>query len=87
MVYMDMFFAVARYFFDTNEDGTLVRDEEGCEMNGPQAARVEAIAILPQLAKDLKTDGNRYTLAVTVRDVTSKPVFQAKLSFNCAWLE
>ena len=79
---------MTRYFFDIINNGDLVHhDEEGDELDGLQAARVEAIAILPNLARDLKIDGDQYTFVVTDRDVTGKSVFRAKLSFDCAWLE
>ena len=78
---------MTQYFFDVVENGNLVRDIEGTELDGLQTARVEAIAILPDLAKGLKADDDGYDLAVTVRDVTGKPVFQAKFSLDCAWLE
>ena len=79
--------SMARYFFDVTSDGDLIQDEEGDELDGLQAARAEAIAILPGLARDLKTDVDQHTLAVTARDVTGKSVFRAKLSLNCVWLE
>ena len=78
---------MTRYFFDVTSNGDLIQDEEGDDLDGLQAARAEAIAILPDLARDLKIDGDQHSLAVTARDVTGKSVFRAKLSLNCVWLE
>lgn len=78
---------MTRYFFDVTSNDNLIQDEEGDELDSPQAARAEAIAILPGLARAMKIDGDQHTLAVTVRNVTGKPVFRAKLSLDCVWLE
>ena len=78
---------MTRYFFDVTDNNTLILDKEGSELHGLRAARAEAISILPDLAKGLELHGNRQTFAVTTRDATGKPVFQATLSLDCTWLE
>ena len=78
---------MARYFFDITDNDNLIRDTEGTELDGAQAARVEAIAVLPELVKGLEADGDHHTLTVTVRDVVGRPVFQANLVLDCAWMD
>ena len=78
---------MARYFFDFTNNGDLIQDKEGDELDGLQAVRAEAVAILPDLAKNLEIDSDQHTFAVTARDVTGRPIFRAKLSFDCVWLE
>lgn len=78
---------MARYFFDFTSNNNLTQDDEGSEFDELQDVRTEVVTVLPELAKNLKIDSDQHTFAVTARDVTGRPVFQAKLSFDCAWLE
>ena len=56
-------------------------------MDGLPAVCAEAIAILPDLAREIRTDDTHQIFAVTAKDATGKPVFRAKLSLDCTWLE
>ena len=78
---------MARYFFDVVDNGNLVQDEEGSNLNDLQSVRAEAVCILPDLARNVKFDGNHHTFTVTARDAMGDSVFRAELSFNCTWLE
>ena len=78
---------MALYFFDVIDNGRLIKDTEGSNLNGLQDGRIEAIAILPDLTKGLRFDGNHHTFIVTARDAMGESVFRAELSFNCIWLE
>ena len=78
---------MSRYFFDVTHKGNLTQDEEGHELYGLPAVCAEAIAILPDLAREIRTDDTHQIFAVTAKDATGKPVFRAKLSLDCTWLE
>jgi hypothetical protein len=77
-----------RFFFDTTSDRALVRDQIGTELPSWEAARQEAIRLLPDIARDeLPNDGNRRDIIADVRDETGRIVFTAQLSFMARRVE
>ena len=77
---------MGKYHFDFEDNGRLSQDKDGHELDGLQAARVEAITILPELIKGLTGDGDQHTFSVTVRNEIGTPVFRVTLSLDCEWL-
>lgn len=73
------FVAVPRYFFDTRENDRFVRDEEGLELAGLDAARAEATETLTNMARDVIPKSERHTLSVEVRDDRERPVLKASV--------
>jgi len=70
-----------RYFFDTYDGETITEDDEGLELEGIEAARREALAALPDMARAMiPDDGDRRTMVVKVRDESGKVVLQAALA-------
>lgn len=74
-----------RYFFETYDDDILYRDDEGTELEGPQAARMAALSALPDMARDKIPDGDRRTFSSTVRDGEGKVVYQAIMTLVGEW--
>ena len=72
---------MARYYFDTRENGNLITDEIGVDLPGIEAARNEAARSLAELALDVLPSTVRKELAVEVRD-ESHPVVRATLTFE-----
>lgn len=72
------------YFFDIDDGERLTIDDVGSEMPGPQAARAEAMAVLPAVAKDRVTGDGR-TLTATVRDGRGRSLGSAKLTLTAEW--
>ena len=72
-----------RYYFDWQDDTRLMRDEDGLDLPGMEAARREAASGLPDLAKDvlLSTDNMR-ELSITVRDGDGEPIFTTSIVFE-----
>lgn len=75
-----------RYFFDTEDNGTLTVDEEGLELPSDKAVRDEAIRVLPEIAKDQLPDGPQHSFWVKVRDDSGAYVFEASLELKSSWL-
>ncbi|MEA2834170.1 MAG: hypothetical protein QOG66_2372 [Methylobacteriaceae bacterium] len=75
-----------RYFFDTRDGAHFVRDEEGIELDGFEAARDEATAGLADLAHDALPGALRRELAVEVRDAFGQALLRAALWFEVAVL-
>jgi len=73
-----------RYFFDTRDGSDFVRDEEGQELVGMEAARDEATWGLADLARDALPGAVRRELAVEVRDGTDRQLLRASLWFEIA---
>src|SRR5437588_505922 len=66
-----------RYFFDTTDGDSFVREELGLVCNGILEARDEATAGLADLARDAIPGRIRRELSVAVRDETDWPLLEA----------
>ena len=71
-----------RYYFDTYDSGPLTLDEEGLELDSPEAARREALGGLADLARDLVPGAQHDRMGVQVRDEAGRIVFRATLSLQ-----
>lgn len=71
-----------KYFIDF-QDGELVHpDEEGSDLPGFEDARIEAIALLPHMAKQKLPDGEYREFIATVRDEGGIALYRASLTFR-----
>jgi hypothetical protein len=71
-----------RFFFDTYDGDTFIADTEGLELPDLAAAKREAQAGLPHMAKDALPDGDRKEFIVTVRNENGHPILRAVLSLR-----
>lgn len=77
-----------RFFFDTNDSGSVARDDEGMDLADRDAARQQALNALPDIARDvLPRDGDRRDMIVDVRDASGRMVFTASLSLVARWVD
>ena len=80
-------FAMPRFYFDTHDGSTLVRDVEGHELADMNAARNLAMDVLPDMARDQKTDDNdRRDFIVDVRDDDHRVIYTACMSLLGRWM-
>jgi hypothetical protein len=70
------------YFFDSNDGDDFIRDEEGVELDGIDAARDEATAALAGIAKDALPKTTRRELSIEVRDECDRLLIRASLWFE-----
>jgi hypothetical protein len=77
----------APIFFDIDDGNHLTTDSDGVELAGPEAARIEALRALPEMALGVLPDGNVRTLVATVRTVDGPVFFLASLTLKCEWFE
>jgi len=75
-----------RYFFDTHDGDLFIRDDDGLELDGIEAARDAATGGLADLARDAIPGSMRRELSVQVRDEGDKPIIRAALWFEVATL-
>ena len=75
-----------RYFFDIDDGERRSLNEDGLEFAGPWEARANAIAVLPDIAREVMPDGNRREMVSTVRNEGGDVMFTAKLSLVAEWL-
>jgi hypothetical protein len=77
---------MARYFFDIDDGDRSSLDEDGLELSGPWEARFNAIAVLPDIAREVLPNGRHRELVTTVRDDRGTALFKAKLTLDAGWL-
>ena len=76
---------MGRYFFDVyNSDGQVL-DEEGQAFGSRDRARLEAIRILHDVARDEMPDRDLVKLTVKVRGENGAQVFEASLILTAGW--
>ena len=68
-----------RFFFDIIDGASLARDDFGIELDDLDEARDQAVAILPDLARDALPDGDVHDFTCEVRNEAGRIVFRAKL--------
>lgn len=72
------------YFFDIQDQEKVSRDDIGIECGTCEAVRDAAIEALPDLARDLRSDVERHSIIVLVRDEAGKNVFRASLTLDAS---
>ena len=70
-----------RYFFDTRDNDSFIRDAEGLELGDLEAVKSEAALSLAELARDVLPGSVRRVLSVEVRDAI-RPILRAVLTFE-----
>jgi hypothetical protein len=75
-----------RYYFDHSDGDQFLRDDEGLEFDGIEAARDEAARALGEMARDVLPRAVRRVLAIEVRDEAKEPLLEARLIFEVARL-
>ena len=73
---------MSRYFFDTRDGDTFIRDDEGIDFDGVEKARDEATRGLADMARDAIPGKLRRELAVEVSDAARSPLLRASLWFE-----
>jgi len=76
---------VPRFFFDIDDGEERSTDLNGVELPDLAEARKNAIAILPDLAREELPDGDRRVFVCQARDESGKVVF-ATLSLVAEWV-
>jgi hypothetical protein len=71
---------MGKYFFDFYDGKTVTKDDDGVELEDLDAARIEALRVLPEIARYTQIDGHALVLTVTVRTETDPVVFISTLT-------
>ena len=72
-----------RYFFDTDDGAVLHRDDEGTDCEDNDAARIEAMCSMADLARQyLPTFGPDQKLEMTVRDEHDRALLHLALNLT-----
>jgi hypothetical protein len=71
-----------RYFLDFTDTGELLRDDEGMELVDLEAARMEALASLGEIAKDQLRDGDHRDFIIDIREGAGPVVLRVSLSLR-----
>ena len=73
------------FYFDIYDNGQLSRDDHGFDLETVGEARAQAIALLPNLARDELPDGEHHSFVCVVRDAGDAPLYRASLTFEGRW--
>lgn len=73
------------FFFDVYDNGRLSTDDHGVECSGLAEARDQAVALLPDLARDELPDGDTHSFVCEVRRADGMRCYRATLTFNGIW--
>ena len=71
-------------FYLTNE-GYFTRDEYGIELESDDEARDQAVALLPDIARDEFPDRDNHAITVQVRDEAGAIIYDASLVLKGEW--
>jgi hypothetical protein len=77
---------MARYYFDTHDDGTVLPEDVGLDCADLAAVRDQAAMSLAELARDVLPGSLRRVLSVKVHD-GQHPVLEAPLIFEAVILK
>ena len=75
------------YFFDVYNNGGLSRDEFGVELDSLQEAREQAIALLPDMARDSLPREDYHEYKALVRCHRGRIRYTARLTYQGEWNE
>jgi uncharacterized protein DUF6894 len=71
---------VPRFFFDTYDGDFFAPDNEGQDLEGIEAAKLQAQEALPDMAEDKLPDGDQRVFVVSVRDEAGQVVVRVALT-------
>lgn len=74
-----------RFFIDTDDDDTLVEDEDGLDLPDAEAARKVSLAALSDIARDKMQGGRNRTFCASVRDEAGTVIYKATLTLEAEW--
>ena len=75
------------FFFDVCDGGILDRDEFGVELHSLEEARDQAIALLPEIAREAAADGEHPTITATVWCHRGHVRYRTTLTIDGGWVE
>jgi hypothetical protein len=71
-----------RFFFDTRDNGRMLTDEFGRELDGIDAVQALAVRTLTQIAGDELAGNDQHTFTIDVRDEAGEAVLTSELTFE-----
>ena len=69
-----------RFFFDTYDGDFFAPDNEGQDLEGIEAAKLQAQEALPDMAEDKLPDGDQRVFVVSVRNEAGQVVLRVSLT-------
>ena len=70
------------YYFDTRDNGGVVRDSEGVTLRDDADAHLQAAITLAEMARGILTGVERRHLSIDARDGDKRAMFTATLVFE-----
>ena len=76
---------MARYYFDTRDNGSFIEDDIGIEFGDFEAVKAQAAVSLAELAREVLPGSIERALSVEVRD-SNRPILKDRLTFEATVL-
>jgi hypothetical protein len=76
---------VPLYFFDIAGSGGTSPDPSGIDLLDDSEARDQAIALLPDIARNELPDGDQHKFVATARNERGEVVYEASLALHGTW--
>jgi uncharacterized protein DUF6894 len=73
---------MTRYHFHIHEDGRIIRDDEGLELEGGAQVRQEALATGASIAKEAFIAGSACQVVVDVQEDDDIPFLKVSISIS-----
>ena len=84
---MELTWHMPKFFFDIYDGERNFRDDEGSDLSDREAARVQALSVISDIARDNSPDGDRRDFITDIRDETGRVIFTATLSLVARWID
>jgi hypothetical protein len=78
--------SVPIFFFDIQFGEHHIRDDEGSDLPDRDAARREALMVLPDIVRDKSPCADQSNFVAEVRDESGRVIFTATLSLSARWI-
>ncbi|MGI3903330.1 MAG: DUF6894 family protein [Janthinobacterium lividum] len=75
------------YYFDVYDNERLEPDDFGVELDNLDEARVQAIALLPHMAREASPDGDHHVFKVVVKCEDKRVRYISTLTVEGSWVE
>ena len=73
------------YFFDFQDRGGVIHDDEGTELATDAAAQYDSVEKLSQLIRGKLVEDEGQNFIIRVRDLFGSAVYRAQLTFHGEW--
>lgn len=75
-----------RFFFDTDDGHTVIRDEDGLELKDLETSQRLALKALTEIVGEYLPPGEHRTCTIDVRNAVGRIIYHAQAELTGHWL-